>query len=152
VWVLERRRAQSSCSVCCGWYDWRRPLNRSTLLFATLWRCQELFWRTRRWPHSVQVLIAATTTEADRHRPFAAHPTIFEDPSSLITSCMIWAAIGVIWGCSVAHSNITLHQRSSTKPVQGKIIWQWTLDGMQISLDIQQNPSSFSGNRSVTTK
>jgi len=25
LWILERRRAQSSCNVCCEWYDWRRP-------------------------------------------------------------------------------------------------------------------------------
>jgi len=32
-------------------------------------------WRTIRWPHSVQVLIA-TTTDAGRHRPSAARPTM----------------------------------------------------------------------------
>jgi len=60
LWVLERCRARSSCSVCCEgslgdsrwewewvteWYDWRSlgasPLSRSTVFFATPWhRCE----------------------------------------------------------------------------------------------------------------
>jgi len=61
LWVLERRRARRSRSVCCErsfgdsrwewewvteWYDWRRPgassLSRFTVFFATLWHCREL--------------------------------------------------------------------------------------------------------------
>jgi len=61
LWVLERRRAQSSCSVCCEgwfeesrwewewvteWYDWRRPgarpLSRSAVFFTTPWHCRGL--------------------------------------------------------------------------------------------------------------
>jgi len=37
-----RRRARSWCNVCCGWYDWRRPLSRPAVLFATPWHCREL--------------------------------------------------------------------------------------------------------------
>jgi len=48
----ERRRARSSCSVCCGWYDWRRPLSRSTVLFATLRHCREL--SDERYAHHIQ--------------------------------------------------------------------------------------------------
>jgi len=42
LWFLERRRARSSCSVRCRWYDWRRPLSRSAVLFTTLWHYREL--------------------------------------------------------------------------------------------------------------
>jgi len=44
LWVLERGRTRSSCSVCCEWYDWRRLVLvrcRSTV-FATPWHCREL--------------------------------------------------------------------------------------------------------------
>jgi len=52
VVILERRRARSSCSVCCRWYDWRRPLSRSAVQFATLWHCRELF--DERYAHHIQ--------------------------------------------------------------------------------------------------
>jgi len=39
---LVKTPARSSCSVCCGSYDWRRPLSRSAVLFATLWHYQGL--------------------------------------------------------------------------------------------------------------
>jgi len=69
------REARSSCSVCCGWYEWWRLLSRSTVLFATLWHCREL--SDERYAHhisKVRVLIA-TTTDAGCHRPFAARFT-----------------------------------------------------------------------------
>jgi len=42
LWILERCRAHSSCSVGCGWYDWRRPLSRSAVPFHTLWHYRKL--------------------------------------------------------------------------------------------------------------
>jgi len=91
LWVLERRQARRSRSVCCEgsfgdsrwewewvieWYDWRSlgasPLSRSIVFFATPWHCREL--SNEHWLHPVQVLIA-TTVDARHHRPFAVRPT-----------------------------------------------------------------------------
>jgi len=38
----EKSWARSSRSMCCGWYNWRRSLSQSTVLFAALWHCREL--------------------------------------------------------------------------------------------------------------
>jgi len=71
LWILERRRARSSCSVCCGWYDWRRPLSRSAVLFATLWHCREL--SDERYTHHIQfefwLLRRLTPVVTDRPPP-----------------------------------------------------------------------------------
>jgi len=52
LWILERRRARSSFSVCSGWYGWQRPLSRSAVLFATLWHWREL--SDERYAHHIQ--------------------------------------------------------------------------------------------------
>jgi len=60
--------ARSSCTVCCGWYDWWRPLSRSAVLFATLWHCREL--SDERYAHHIQfefwVLQQLTPVVTDR--------------------------------------------------------------------------------------
>jgi len=94
LWVLERRRARSSRSVCCEgsfgdsrweWgrvterYDWRSPgaspLSRSTVFSPhrdTVLTCLTIDTLITS-SSQVQVLLA-TTTDARHHQPFAARP------------------------------------------------------------------------------
>jgi len=70
LWILQRRRARSSCSVCCGWCDWRRPLSRSAVLFATLWHCRELSYEW--YAHHIQFefwLLRRLTPAVTDHPP-----------------------------------------------------------------------------------
>jgi len=60
-----------SACVCCGWYDWRRPLSRSAALFATLWHCREL--SDEQYAHHIQfeywLLRRLTPAVTDRPPP-----------------------------------------------------------------------------------
>jgi len=53
--------ALSSCTLCCGWYNWRRLLSRSAVLFATLWR-HPLTAAVHKWSYNLEEALSLATS------------------------------------------------------------------------------------------
>jgi len=65
--------------VCCEWYNWRRPLSRSAVLFTTLWHCRKL--SDERYAHHIQFefWLLRRLTPAVTDRP----PTVLQRQQSV---------------------------------------------------------------------
>jgi len=86
------------CAVCYGWYDWRRPLSRSAVLFVTLWHCREL--SVERYAHHIQfefwLLRRLTPAITDRPPPVLwrqqSVPSVLSTTQLLRVCCSALAA------------------------------------------------------------